>query len=63
MQNYFLSADIPTPLRVALLNWNNGTKTVFWRAENEGNMAIVWCVGSAFACKVIKEENVDNLGV
>ena len=53
--------------RIALLNWKNGTKTLFWQEEvdrlrrweaevnyedDRGRLYVVWCVGNAFTCKV-----------
>ena len=54
--------------RIALLNWKNGTKTLFWQedqyrrgreegAEAEGSgssrhLLVVWCEGNTFTCKV-----------
>ena len=41
--------------RVALVNWKNGTKTLFWDGNHEGGsgqLFVVWCLGNAFTCKV-----------
>ena len=44
--------------RIALVNWKNGTKTLFWQEEegnnkrSSGQLFVVWCLGNAFTCKV-----------
>ena len=44
--------------RIALVNWKNGTKTLFWQEEEgnheggSGQLFVVWCLGNAFTCKV-----------
>ena len=55
--------------RIALVNWKNGTKTLFWQEEEgnheggSGQLFVVWCLGNAFTCKVKAKVNLKRFTI